>query len=49
MYKYNYSSNRFGFAVPFLVGALVGGGAVSYFNPYRPRPVYYPNQYYPYY
>ena len=39
--------NRFGFA-PFIIGALAGGATVSYFNPYRPRPVYY-NQYYPYY
>lgn len=38
-------NNRFGFAAPFLVGALTGGAAVSLFNPYRPRPYYY----YPYY
>lgn len=43
MYK-NYYNNRIGF-VPFILGAAVGGGVVSYFNPYRPRPTYY----YPYY
>lgn len=44
----NYNSNRVGFfAAPFLLGTIVGGGAVSLFNPYRPRPVYYTNSYYP--
>ncbi len=49
-YKY-VKDNRFGFAAPFLLGALTGGVAVGAFNPYRPRPVYYSNpyQYYPYY
>ncbi len=38
------------FAAPFLLGALTGGAAVGIFNPYRPRPVYYPynNIYYNY-
>ena len=46
-----YSKDRFGFAAPFLLGALTGGVAVGAFNPYRPRPVYYqsPYGYYPYY
>ena len=51
---YSYGGNRFGFAAPFLLGALTGGVAVGAFNPYRPRPVYYtqvpyygyPNYYY---
>lgn len=43
-----YNNKRFGFAAPFLIGALAGGATVSYFNPYKPRPVYYP-YYYPYY
>lgn len=41
--------NRVGFVAPFLVGALTGGVAVSAFNPYRPRPMYYPPYYGPYY
>ena len=48
-----YSKDWFGFAAPFLLGALTGGVAVGITNPYRPRPVYYsspyPYQYYPYY
>ena len=52
--KFKYTkNNRFGFAAPFLLGALTGGVAVGITNPYRPRPVYYsspyPYQYYPYY
>ena len=46
-FKY-YNNDRFGFAAPFLLGALTGGVAVGAFNPYRPRP-YYPVYYYPYY
>lgn len=50
----NYNNNRVGFfAAPFLLGAITGGGFATLFNPYRPRPVYYPNSYpgsyYPYY
>lgn len=42
-----YNQNRFvPFAAPFLIGALTGGVAVSAFNPYRPRPVYYYSPYY---
>ena len=52
-YNNMYYQDRFGFAAPFLLGALTGGVAVGAFNPYRPRPVYYSNpyqyQYYPYY
>ena len=51
--KFKYSSDRFPFAAPFLLGALTGGVAVGAFNPYRPRPMYYvgPQNYggYPYY
>lgn len=51
--KLKYQNNdRFGFAAPFVLGALTGGVAVNYFNPYRPRPVYQYNSYpynYPYY
>ena len=39
-FKYK-NDNRFGFAAPFLFGALTGGVAVNLFNPYRPRPVPY--------
>ena len=50
MYKnFNYGKDRYGFVAPFLIGALAGGGAASYFNLYRPRPVYNYNNYYPYY
>ena len=52
MYEnFKYGKDRFGFAAPFLLGALTGGVAVGTFNPYRPRPVYYQNPYgyYPYY
>lgn len=45
--KFKYD-DRFGFAAPFLLGALTGGVAVSIANPYRPRPVYYYPTY-PYY
>lgn len=60
MYKYynypQYNDNRFGFAVPFLLGGLTGGVLAPYFNngayynniPY-PNKVYYSNNYYPYY
>ena len=51
--NFKYGKDRFGFAAPFLLGALTGGVAVGAFNPYRPRPVYYQNPYqygyYPYY
>lgn len=39
--NFKYGKDRFGFAAPFLLGALTGGVAVGAFNPYRPRPVYY--------
>ena len=42
--NFKYGKDRFGFAAPFLLGALTGGVAVGAFNPYRPRPVYYQNQ-----
>ena len=35
------------FVAPFLLGAVVGGGAVAVTNPYRPRPYYPANQPYP--
>jgi hypothetical protein len=44
--KFKYNQTRFPFAAPFLIGALTGGVAVSAFNPYRPRPMYIPPQYY---
>lgn len=48
--KFKYKNdNRFGFAGPFLFGALTGGVATSLFNPYnnyRPMPY---NYYGPYY
>lgn len=48
--KFKYGKdNRFGLAAPFLLGALTGGVAVGYFNPYRPRPYYYSYPTYPYY
>ena len=51
--NFKYGKDRFGFAAPFLLGALTGGVAVAAFNPYRPRPVSYQNPYqygyYPYY
>jgi len=40
-YKYN-NDRLIGFAGPFLLGALTGGVATGVFNPYRPRPIYYP-------
>ena len=43
--NFKYGKDRFGFAAPFLLGALTGGVAVGVFNPYRPRPVYYQNPY----
>ena len=43
--NFKYGKDRFGFAAPFLLGALTGGVAVGAFNPYRPRPVYYQNPY----
>lgn len=46
-FKY-YKNDRFGFGIPFVLGALTGGVAVDYFNPYRPRPVY-PYNGYPYF
>ncbi len=53
MYNYNpyfrnnfYGQDRFGFAVPFLLGGL-GGAAVVGLS--RPRPVYYTPQPYPNY
>lgn len=48
-FKYGYD-RLVPFAAPFLLGALTGGVAVSAFNPYRPRPIYYQNpyNYYPY-
>lgn len=51
MYKnFVYGNTRYGFVAPFLIGAIAGGGAVSLFNPYRPRPYYnYNPYYYPYY
>lgn len=51
-----HGGDRFGFALPFLTGALVGGAAVGisrprpvYVNPYPPRPIYgpYPPMYGP--
>lgn len=47
-FKYK-NNNRFGFAGPFLIGALAGGVTANYFSPYRPRPI--PYNYYvgPYY
>ena len=45
-FKY-YNNDRFGFAAPFLLGALTGGVAVGAFGPY-PRPYQYNNYYYPY-
>jgi len=47
--NFKYNNNRIGFVAPFLFGALAGGATASYFNPYRPRPYYYVNSYYPYY
>lgn len=61
MYHNFKNGDRFvGVAAPFLLGALTGGVTYAAFNPYRPRPVYYPypggynygygyNNYYPYY
>lgn len=49
MYKNFGNSRVIGFAAPFLFGALVGGASTAYFNPYRPRPVYYGQPYNPYY
>lgn len=52
--RYYYNANR-GFVVPFLLGGLAGGAAISLT---RPRPIYnvaphmggyYPNQMMPYY
>ena len=54
MYHNFKNGDRFvGVAAPFLLGALTGGVTYAAFNPYRPRPVYYPyyygyNNYYPY-
>lgn len=44
----NYSKQRFGFAGPFILGALAGGVTYGVFNPYRPRPIYYAQPYYQY-
>ena len=57
MYHNFRNGDRFvGVAAPFILGALTGGVTYAAFNPYRPRPVYYPNyngygynNYYPYY
>lgn len=41
--KFNYSkNNRYmgGAVFPFIFGAITGGMTASYFNPYKPRPVY---------
>ena len=35
-----YSKDRFGFAAPFLLGALTGGEPVRAYNPNRPTPEY---------
>lgn len=45
----NYNDRVFFPAAPFILGALTGGAAVSFFNPYRPRPYYPVNNYPPYY
>lgn len=44
-YMYNNQDTRFGFAVPFLLGGLVGGAAVGVS---RPRPVVVTQPYPPY-
>lgn len=48
--KFKYKQDdRFGFAAPFLFGALTGGVAVDLFNPYKPKPMPYNTYYGPYY
>lgn len=46
--KFKYQqADRFGFAAPFLLGAVTGGVAGAAFSSY-PRPYQYNNYYYPY-
>lgn len=45
--KFKYQNDRFGLAVPFLLGAVTGGVAGAALGPY-PRPYQYNNYYYPY-
>ena len=46
--KFKYQNDRFGFAAPFLLGAVTGGVAGAAFTSY-PKPYQYNNYYYPTY
>ena len=49
--KFKYQQDRFGFAAPFLLGAVTGGvagAAFTYPRPYQYNNYYYPNYPYPY-